>query len=66
MKKLYNYKGFISKIESNIMLKRCLTLNKDKTYELRGYKFIYNSKNKDCDDDDDDDDEPKSKSALDA
>jgi len=66
MKKLYNYKGFISKIESNIILKRCLTLNKDKTYELRGYKFIYNSKNKDDDDDDDDDDEPKSKSALDA
>ena len=58
MKKLYNYKGFISKLESNIMLKRSITLNKDKTYELRGYQFICNATN--TDDDDEDDVTPKS------
>ena len=57
MKKLYNYKGFISKLESNIILKRSIRTNKDKTYELRGYKFI------DGDDYDDDEDE---KSPLDS
>ena len=57
MKKLYNYKGFISKLESNIILKRSIRTNKDKTYELRGYKFI---------DGDDYDDEEDEKSALDS
>jgi len=61
MKKLYNYKGFISKIESNIFLKRCIHTNKDKTYELRGYRFIVNEANND---EEDDEDEVK-KSALD-
>ena len=50
MKKLYNYKGFISKLESNIILKRSLATNKDKTYELRGYKYM-------CNDDEDYEDE---------
>ena len=53
MKKLYNYKGFISKLESNIFLKRCLHTNKDKTYELRGYRFIVNEANNDEEDDED-------------
>jgi len=61
MKKLYNYKGFISKIESNIFLKRCIHTNKDRTYELRGYRFIVNEANND---EEDDEDEVK-KSALD-
>jgi len=61
MKKLYNYKGFISKLESNIFLKRCLKLNKDKTLELRGYKFIV----EEDEDDDDDEDENKKVSGLD-
>jgi hypothetical protein len=61
MKKLYNYKGFISKLESNIFLKRCLHTNKDKTYELRGYQFICNA----TDTDDDDEDDVTPKSALD-
>ena len=53
MKKSYNYKGFISKIESNIFLKRCIHTNKDKTYELRGYRFIVNEANNDEEDDED-------------
>jgi len=61
MKKLYNYKGFISKIESNIFLKRCIQTKKDRTYELRGYRFIVNEANND---EEDDEDEVK-KSALD-
>jgi hypothetical protein len=61
MKKLYNYKGFISKLESNIILRRSITLNKDKTYELRGYQFICNATNTD----DDDEDNVTPKSALD-
>ena len=61
MKKLYNYKGFVSKLESNILLKRCLRTNKDKTYELRGYKFIVNEN-----DEDESDDDENPKSGLDA
>ena len=57
MKKLYYYKGFTSKLESNIILKRCLHTNKDKTYELRGYKFMVNEADKD---DDEEEDEVKS------
>ena len=61
MRKLYNYKGFISKLESNVFLKRCIKVNKDKTYELRGYRLVVDE----GPEFDDDDDEIK-KSGLDA